>query len=309
MTETASLTLVTFLAMSSLALLVFMLVGGRRNRLDERLFDLAGNGEAAPASEPMADLARAALPKMGAVMLPKSTEERTRLQSRLIHAGFYGRQAVLIFLGVKMLLMVGPAFLGFALGVAGVIPTQQGVIAGTLAGFLGMVAPSFWLDKRKSDRQTEFRRAIPDALDVIVICLEGGSSLAAALRRVAHELRTAHPLLASELNICQREIQLGRSAGEAIKHFGDRSDLSEIRNLASVVQQSERYGASLVKAMRVHAETLRSNRILYAEEMAQKAVIKMLLPTAVCIMPALFIVVLGPIMMEVVDQLRGLMNN
>jgi tight adherence protein C len=202
--------------------------------------------------------------------------------------------------------MIAPALVGFALGVAGVVPTNQGVIAGTLAGVIGMVAPSFWLDKRKADRQTTFRRAIPDALDVIVICLEGGSSLPAAIRRVATELKSAHPLLALELNIVQREIQLGRSAGEALKNFADRSDLEEIRSLASVVQQSEKYGASLVKALRVHAETLRSNRMLYAEEMAQKAVIKMLLPTALCIMPALFIVVLGPIMMEVVEQLRGL---
>src|SRR5438128_2135207 len=101
MTESASLMMVTFLAMSSLALLVFMLVGGRRNRLDERLQDLNGEGEGAATPDTMADFARATLPKMGAVMLPKSTEERTKLQTRLIHAGLYGRQAAHVFLGVK----------------------------------------------------------------------------------------------------------------------------------------------------------------------------------------------------------------
>jgi tight adherence protein C len=240
------------------------------------------------------------------MMLPKNAEERTKLQTRLVHAGLYGPQAVYVFLGVKMLAMVGPALVGLVLGVLGVVPVQQGVVAGTLAGVMGMVGPSFWLDKRKAARQTAFRRAIPDALDVIVICLEGGSSLPAAIRRVATELKSAHPLLATELNIVQREVQLGRSAGEALRLFADRSDLEELRSLASVVQQSERYGASLVKAMRVHAETLRGQRMLYAEEMAQKAVVKMLLPTALCIMPALFIVVLGPTMLEVLEQLQGL---
>jgi tight adherence protein C len=123
---------------------------------------------------------------------------------------------------------------------------------------------------------------------------------------VAAELRTAHPPLAAELNIVQREILLGRTAGEALRQLADRSDLEEIRSLASVIQQGERFGASLVKAMRVHAETLRSSRILRAEEMAQQAVVKMLFPTALCILPALFIIVLGPITMEVLEKFRGL---
>lgn len=308
MPQNMTLTIIAFLAASSLGTLVLMLVFGRRNRIDERLSELAEGDSGSTRTDSMAGFARATLPKMGAVMMPKSEQDRTKLQTSLIHAGFYGRQAVVIFLGVKMLIMITPAMIGFALGVAGVLPTNQAVLVGVMAGVVGMIGPSFWLDKRKSQRQTLFRRALPDALDVIVICLEGGSSLQAAIRRVATELKSAHPLLSRELNIAQREMQLGCSPGEALRHFADRSDLEEVRSLASVVIQSERYGASLVKALRVHAETLRSNRMLYAEEMAQKAVIKMLLPTALCIMPALFIVVLGPIMMEVAEQLRGLMK-
>jgi tight adherence protein C len=183
---------------------------------------------------------------------------------------------------------------------------QYGVIGGALAGTIGMIGPSFWLDNRKASRQDNFRRALPDALDAMVICLEGGSGLVAAIRRVGVELKTAHPLLASELNIVQREIQLGRSSGEALKQFADRSDLEEIRSLASVVQQAERFGASLVKSLRVHADTLRGNRVLRAEEMAQKAVIKILLPTALCIMPAMFIVVVGPLALQVLELFQGM---
>jgi tight adherence protein C len=133
-----------------------------------------------------------------------------------------------------------------------------------------------------------------------VICLEGGLSLQGAIRRVAAELRAAHPVLARELNIVQREIHMGRSAGDAIRQFAARADLEEVRSLSSVILQAERYGASLGKALRVHGEALRVKRLQYAEEMAQKASTKMLFPTLLCIFPGIFLVVLGPAMLHVI---------
>ena len=306
MLESQTLVWVAFLMVTSLVLLVALLLGGRKSRLDDRLDDLAGRGAAPAPADPLAAFARQALPKIGHALVPKSDEERTRLQTRLIHAGVYGRQGMAVFLGVKVCLMAGPPLLGLVLGGLGLVPAQQGVIFGALAGILGMIGPSFWLDKCKADRQTSFRRALPDALDVLVICLEGGVSLTSALRRVTGELRSAHPLLAFELNIVQREVQLGRSAGEALRQFADRTDLEEIRGLASVILQAERYGASLVKALRVHAETLRTRRVQQAEERAQKAVVKLLVPTILFIFPAIFIVVLGPPLMEVLPMLENI---
>jgi tight adherence protein C len=298
-----------FVMVSSLWLLVTLVAGGgRRSRLDTRLQALASDGGPAVAADPVAEFARSALPKMGAALLPKSDQERTKLQTRLIHAGLYSRQAMALYLGVKMLFILSPPLVGVALGLAGVIPTQHGLIYGALAGAFGVIAPSFWLDQRKAERQTNFRRALPDALDVLVICLEGGASLPSAIARVATELRTAHPLLATELNIVEREIQLGRSAGEALREFADRSDLEEVRSLASVVLQSERFGASLVRALRVHAESFRTKRVQRAEELAQKAVIKMLFPTVLFILPAMFIAILGPLLMEVLKTLNDLIR-
>ncbi|MBI1914728.1 MAG: type II secretion system F family protein [Planctomycetes bacterium] len=290
---------VFFVAVSSFVLLIFTLLSGRRNRLDTRLGDLANRGGPTPPPDSVADFARSTLPKMGAALVPKDEEERTRLQTRLIHAGLYSRQAMVFFLGVKVCLIIGPALLGLFLGLLGLVSVQEGVIFGAIVGLSGMIGPSFWLDRRKTERQTSFRRALPDALDVLVICLEGGLSLPAGLRRVAEELRTAHPKLGAELNIVQREAQMGLSSGEALRQFAERSDLEEIRSLASVVIQSERYGASLVKALRVHAETLRIKRLQYAEEMAQKAATKVLFPTVLFILPALFIVILGPAVIQI----------
>ena len=118
---------------------------------------------------------------------------------------------------------------------------------------------------------------------------------------MADELRTAHPLLAAELNIVQREIQLGRSPGESLRQMGQRTDLEEIRSLASVIIQAEQFGASLVKSLRVHAETLRLKRQQRAEEMAQKAATKILFPTLLFIFPAIFVVILGPAVIHVTN--------
>jgi tight adherence protein C len=113
-------------------------------------------------------------------------------------------------------------------------------------------------------------------------------------------LRSVHPLLSRELNIVQREVQLGRSPGEAVRLFADRADLEELRSLASVITQSERFGASLVKALRVHADTLRTKRLQRAEELAAKASTKLLFPTVILILPGVFVIILGPAFIQIV---------
>jgi tight adherence protein C len=303
MPPTATITLVALLLSGgSLLILVFLLAGNRKNRLETRLEELSAPDNPEPQPDAVAQFARKALPRMGAALVPKDEESRTRLQTRLMHAGMYSRQAMVVFLGVKMLLIVAPALLGAGAALLGLVPAIAALLAGCCLGLLGMVGPGFWLDRRKAARQSGFRRALPDALDVLVICLEGGLSLPGAVRRVAAELRTAHPILAAELNIVQREVQLGLSTGEALRQFGERSDLEEVRGLASVITQAERFGASLVKALRVHAETLRGKRLQYAEEMAQKAATKVLFPTVLLILPCVFIVVLAPAVIQLVQM-------
>jgi tight adherence protein C len=305
MTFEGSFLVVVFLAVSTAVLLVVTLAGGGRTRLDDRIDSLTGRVQAAPVtdSSAMATLAMTALPRMGTALVPTSDAERTVLQTRLIHAGLYSRQAMAVFLGVKLLLMVFPALLGLAAGAVGLVSVSPAFVTGGCLGILGMVGPSFWLDSRKAQRQSIFRRALPDGLDVLNICLEGGLSLQASIRRVATELRTAHPLLAAELAIVEREIQLGRSAGESLHQMGLRTDLEEVRTLASVITQAEKFGASLVKSLRVHADTLRLKRRQRAEELAQKAAIKILFPTLLFIFPAIFIVILGPAAFQIVEMM------
>jgi tight adherence protein C len=295
-------TLAAFLTASSLVFLVFLVLGGRNSRLEARLRSLAGEDDInALDHQTLTKLARTTLPRIGTPFIPSDQEERTKLQTRLIHAGLYSRQAMVVFLGLKVFLMLAPAFIGVAAGLLGLVTLQIGALGGASMGIAGLIGPSFWLDRQQAKRQSNFRRALPDALDVLVICLEGGLSLPGSLKRVAGELRTAHPMLAAELEIVQREVQLGRSTGEALRKMGERSDLEEVRSLAAVIIQAERFGASLVKSLRVHSEALRTKRMHRAEELAQKAGTKVLFPTVLFILPAMFVVILGPAIIHILQ--------
>jgi tight adherence protein C len=295
-------TLAAFLMASSLVFLVFLVLGGRNSRLEARLRSLAGEDDInALDHQTLTKLARTTLPRIGTPFIPSDQEERTKLQTRLIHAGLYSRQAMVVFLGLKVFLMLAPAFIGVAAGLLGLVTVQIGALGGASMGIAGLIGPSFWLDRQQAKRQSNFRRALPDALDVLVICLEGGLSLPGSLKRVSGELRTAHPMLAAELEIVQREVQLGRSTGEALRKMGERSDLEEVRSLAAVIIQAERFGASLVKSLRVHSEALRTKRMHRAEELAQKAGTKVLFPTVLFILPAMFVVILGPAIIHILQ--------
>ncbi|PHS11677.1 MAG: secretion protein [Blastopirellula sp.] len=227
-----------------------------------------------------------------------SQSENSDMGDRMIQAGLYRRNSMSFYIASKVLFASVPILIGIAAGVTGVASIPVGIGVGLVLSLVGTLVPSFWLDAMKRKRQQQISRALPDALDVIVVCLEAGLSLRAAISRVAKELKDAHPMLAAELIIADREIQLGHSAGEALKRFAARFDLESIRSLASVVIQAEKFGASIASALRVHAEDLRIKRFQHAEELAQKASVKLLFPTMFCIFPTLYVVLLGPAVME-----------
>jgi tight adherence protein C len=240
------------------------------------------------------------LPAVGSQLLPTDEKSRTRLQQRLIEAGVYSRHAMAIFLAAKLLLVLCGMLAGVAIGVTGLLSPRLASLAGTFLGGLGLAGPGLWLDARKRKRHAALRRGLPDLLDMLVLCLEGGVSVTQGMQRVNTELHEAHPLLAAEMDIVQREMMLGLSVGEAMRKCADRVDLDDIRTLASVLLQNERYGASVAKALRIHAETLRNERQARAEEIAQRAAVKILFPTLLCIFPAIFIVILGPAALQII---------
>ena len=291
--------IVAFVMVTAMTTLGGMFLVGRSKKLEDRIDSLAGKVRSEDKPETMGQMARQALPKMGKIIVPEDEAERTKLRARLVHAGLYHRQAMYIFLGVKLFALILATVVGVGLTTTKILPIGKALPLSLVLFFGGMIGPSFWLDSRKKNRQMILRRGLPDALDVLIICQEGGLSLQAGLKRVADELQSAHPVLASELKIVDREIQLGRSPGEALQHFAQRSDMEDVLSLASVVGQSERFGASLVKSLRTHSETLRIKRKQKAEEKAQKASTKILIPTLLFIFPAVFVILLAPAAIQV----------
>lgn len=297
---------IVFVMVGSLAAIVGLLVTGKKGKVDRRIDAMVhGNRPTDAKAESVGGMARLALPKMGKVIVPEDEAERTKLRARLVHAGFYQKQAMHAFLGVKLALLVLATVVGLGLTLAQVMPTSKALPLSLGLFVVGMMGPSMWLNKQKAARQTSLRRGLPDALDVLIICLEGGLSLQAGIKKVADELRTAHPVLGGELRIVDREIGLGRSPGDALNNLARRSDMEEILSLASVIGQSEKFGASLVKSLRNHSETLRIKRKQKAEERAQKAATKMLIPTLLFIFPAVFVVLLAPAAIQVTAAFKA----
>jgi tight adherence protein C len=303
MGDSLILTLSAFGGVSSLVLLLAFVLSGRKAPVDARMGALATGSGSTTAADDLFD-ENDERTRMGRMLMPTDAKSRREIGERLVQAGLYKRNSMAFYLTIKASLMLAPAALGFGAASLGLMTLSKGLLIGAIVGLFGTIAPSFWLDSQKKKRQTQLRRALPDALDVIIICLEGGMSLPGAFSKITTELRTAHPMLAAEMAIVQREIQMGRSTGEALKQFANRFDVEELRSLASVVLQAEKFGASVVKALRVHADSLRIKRQQYAEEMAQKAAIKILFPTLFFIFPALFIVILGPAAMDIMEMLK-----
>ncbi len=296
-----------FILASCVVVLVGVFVGGRSERFEERLASLNSQSMAVPSAHQsgmMDQLANRVMPRLAVPLIPKDAAEQDQLKTKLVQAGFYGENASHVFLGIKMLLTAVPFILGVLAGSFALVPTRTGIMYGAVIGAVGLVGSSQWLGMRKRTRQIEMRRSLPNALDLVVVCVDGGLSLAAALMRVGKELRLAHPLLSRELRIVTRASEMGLSLTEALSQFAARFDLEELRFLSTIVGETAKYGTSVSKSLRVHAETLRAQRQQRAEENARKAAVKMLFPTVVFIFPVIFLVVLAPSMIRIAEVLQ-----
>ncbi len=246
---------------------------------------------------------RAAVGRLEQV-LPKSQAEVSVAMQRLIRAGYRGDSAVKVLYGFKVLTPVGLCLVALLTGVAKFSPFF--IYAGCLG--IGFIGPDFWLGHHIKSRQKRIRRGLPDVLDLLVVCVEAGLSLDQATSRAAQELRLAQPDLCDELYIVVLEQRAGRPRADAWRNLADRTDEESIRNLVSMLIQSEQLGTSVAKTLRVHSDTLRTQRIQAVEEQAAKTSVKLVFPLVFFIFPALFLVTLGPaaiLMSESFQKLLG----
>jgi tight adherence protein C len=230
-------------------------------------------------------------------VLPKSQADVSIARQRLIRAGYRKDSAIKLFYGAKL---ICPTILCLVLALTG-IGHWNPFFLYALALALGYLIPDFWLGNRITARQARLTRGLPDALDLLIICVEAGLSLDQGLQRTAQELRVTRPDISDELGIVVLEQAAGRPRGEAWKSLADRTDVESIRNLSSVLTQSEKFGTSIARTLRVHSDTLRTQRRQKVEEQAAKTTVKLVFPLVLFIFPSIFLVTLGPaviIMME-----------
>ena len=233
-------------------------------------------------------------------VLPKSQAEVSVILQRLIRAGYRDESAVKLFYGCKVLV---PLLLCVLVGVSGVADFSPLFIYVGALGF-GFLVPDFWLGRQISNRQKALRRGLPDVLDLLVICIEAGLSLDQATARTAEELRQAQPELCDELRVVVLEQRAGRARSESWKHLAERTDVDSVRNLVSMLVQSEQFGTSIAKTLRTHSDTLRTQRVQAVEEMAAKTTIKLVFPLVLFIFPSLFLVTLGPAVISMIESMK-----
>lgn len=238
-------------------------------------------------------------------MLPKSQAEVSVMMQRLTRAGFRDEQAAKFFYGCKVLI---PLLLCAIALFTGLSKLNAFFVFATCLGF-GFLIPDFWLGKMIKKRQKRIRRGLPDVLDLLVICVEAGLSLDQATARTAEELRKGQPELCDELSVVVLEQRAGRPRADAWKNLAERTDEDSVRNLVSMLVQSEQLGTSVAKTLRVHSDTLRTQRVQQVEEQAAKTSVKLVFPLVFFIFPALFLVTLGPAVILMMESFKKLLNH
>jgi len=233
-------------------------------------------------------------------VLPKSQAEISVAMQRLSRAGYRNESAVRVFYGYKVFVPLALVAIALVSGVAKLSPFF--VYASCLG--LGFLAPDFWLGRKIKTRQKKMEKGLPDVLDLLIICIEAGLSLDQATARTAEELQKAQPELCDEFGILVLEQRAGRARSEAWKNLSERTGVESIRNLVSVLVQSEQFGTSVAKTLRVHSDTMRAKRIQQVEEMAAKTSVKLVFPLVFFIFPALFLVTLGPAVILMMESFK-----
>jgi tight adherence protein C len=230
--------------------------------------------------------------------LPVSTKDLSHNQRMLVRAGYRRPEAVMALRGAKVILPIALLsavyFTGFY--------TMNPLFILAFAGLVGFLAPDMWLTWQVRKRQHVIRLALPDALDLLVVCIEAGLGLDQAFMRVSQELRITHPELCEELDLVNAQIRVGRTRIEALRELASRTGVDDIKALVAMLIQTDRFGTSVSQSLRVHSEDMRVKRRQRAEEMAAKTTVKMVPPLVFFIFPALFVVILGPAMITIYRQ-------
>lgn len=274
--------------------------GSKRNRAEERLEDWKDPSgrrrreeTAKNPGEAMTRVLEKATPALAKPLQPKSELEVGKLKQRLMQAGFRSQEAPTIFLGLKFLSLLA----GLAIGGGGILifgTKMQTMLNSGAVGCMMFFVPDVLLYLISSSRRESIFLGLPDALDLMVVCVEAGLGLDQAMRKVAEEMKRTYRIIAEEFGLCNLQLQMGKSRSEALQELGARSGVEDLRALASILIQADKFGSSIAQALRVQSESMRTRRSQIAEEKAAKTAVKLIFPLVLFIFPGIFVVLVGP---------------
>ncbi|MCL7978080.1 MAG: type II secretion system F family protein [marine benthic group bacterium] len=228
------------------------------------------------------------------------------IRLKLLQAGYRSPRAVSIYYSIRVLSVIAAAvliiFLAPAMGLSG----NRLLIWIGAAAAAGWVLPSGILSRKVRLRQKELQKALPDTLDMLVVCVEAGLGLNQAIVRVSDEVEHISAAMSEELQIVNLEIRAGTPREDALRHLGERTGLKDIQGLVAMLIQTDRFGTSIAQALRVHSDDLRVKRRQRAEEQAAKTTIKLVIPLAIFVFPAMFVVILGPAVLSIMESFSSL---
>ncbi len=277
-----------------------MQIWDRRSRIRERMGQVAASGPLGKYAQVDADAAGGALHRMAVpvarLATPEADEEITRFRAKFMNAGIRSRSAPMYFFALKVVLALGLPLIMW-LGVQFGTLRMQGQTVMFLvfsAAALGYYLPNMVLGSMAARRQRDLFEAFPDAIDLMVVCIEAGLSLDMALQRAAQEIGLRSPALADELQLVGIELRIGSTRERALRNLAARTGVGEISMFVSMILQADRFGTSVADSMRVHAEDSRTRRQYRAEEAASKVPTKLLFPLLLTIFPAIMLVLVGP---------------
>lgn len=238
------------------------------------------------------------LDKFAGFLEPKTEEEMSTARMKMTRAGYRGRNAVRTFHAVQFIL--GIIFLIFGVlyaiisSASGDVSTTTLVLAVVVPGAVGYYLPKYWVDRRIQARQDEIQNGFPDALDLLLVCVEAGQSLDQGIIRVSKELAAGYPAMAEELEIVSAEVKAGKDKPSVLRQFAERAGVPDVSSFVTVMIQSQTFGTSIAEALRVYAAEMRDKRVMRAEEKANKLPTKMTLGTMMFTVPPLLIILVGP---------------
>jgi len=293
-------------------------VGGGSSRAEQRLQDFKdplarkrreeAGGPGKRKNDTMARMLEASAPALAKPLQPKTEQGMSKLKLKLSYAGFRSEAAPQIFLMTKVIMLAIGVVLcgGTTVALMGLNQRSLIRIVFTAGGmFFFPDALLFWLGKK---RKESIFLGLPDALDLMVVCVEAGLGLDQAMRKVAEEMKKSYRTISDEFNLCNLQLQMGRAKHHVLQELGQRSGVDDLKSLSSILIQADKFGSSVAQALRVQSDSMRTRRRQIAEEKAAKTAVKLIFPLVLFIFPGIFVVLVGPAAIVMVREMFPAMN-